>query len=184
MDSFISDFKTTTQEAILTAQEELKGIRTGRANAGMIENLPIEAYGSKMKLKEIATITTEGSAALVVVPFDPSTVSDIEKGILSSPLGFSPKTEGNKMYIRIPPLSEEQRIKYTKLAGQIVEDIKNMVRREREEIRKKVKRMFDAKEMTEDEKFRLEKEVDTITTNITNDLQSLREKKEKEIMEV
>lgn len=184
MDPFISDFKTTTQEAILTAQEELKGIRTGRANAGMIENLPIEAYGSKMKLKEIATITTEGSAALVVVPFDPSTVSDIEKGILSSPLGFSPKTEGNKMYIRIPPLSEEQRIKYTKLAGQIVEDIKNMVRREREEVRKKVKRMFDAKEMTEDEKFRLEKEVDTITTNITNELQSLREKKEKEIMEV
>ncbi len=184
MDSFISEFKTTSQEAVETAQEELKGIRTGRANPGMIENLPIEAYGSKMKLKEIATIATEGSTSLVVVPFDPSTVTDIEKGIMSSPLGFNPQTEGNKMYIRIPPLSQEQRVKYTKLAGQIVEDIKNMVRREREEVRKKVKRMFDAKEMTEDEKFRLEKEVDTITTNVTNELQTLREKKEKEIMEV
>ncbi len=184
MDSLIPEFKTTSQEAIETAQEELKGIRTGRANPGMIENLPIEAYGSKMKLKEIATIASEGSTSLVVVPFDPSTITDIEKGIMSSPLGFNPQTEGNKMYIRIPPLSQEQRIKYTKLAGQIIEDIKNMVRREREEVRKKVKRMFDAKELTEDDKFRLEKEVDTITTNVTNELQSLRERKEKEIMEV
>lgn len=184
MDSFIPDFKTTTREAVETAQEELKGIRTGRANPGMIENLPIEVYGSKMKLREIATIASEGATSLVVVPFDPSTVSDIEKGIMSSPLGFNPQTEGTKMYIRIPPLSEEQRVKYTKLAGQIVEDIKNMVRREREELRKKIKRMFDSKEITEDDKFRTEKEIDTITTNITNELQTLREKKEKEIMEV
>lgn len=184
MDSFIQDFKTTSQEAIVSAQEELKGIRTGRANAGMIENLPIEAYGAKMKLREIATIATEGPTTLVVVPFDPSTISDIEKGIMASPLGFNPQTEGTKMYIRIPPLSEEQRVKYTKLAGQMVEDIKNLVRREREEVRKKIKRMFDGKEITEDDKFRMEKEVDTITTNATNELQTLRDKKEKEIMEV
>lgn len=184
MDSFLQDFKTTVKECIETAQEELKGIRTGRANAGMIENLSIDAYGSKMKLKEIATIATEGPTALVVVPFDPSTVTDIEKGIMASPLGFNPQTEGTKMYIRIPPLSEEQRVKYTKLAGQMVEDIKNIVRREREEIRKKVKRMFDDKEITEDDKFRLEKEIDTATTNVTNELQTLRDKKEKEIMEV
>lgn len=184
MDSFLQEFKTTARESIETAQEELKGIRTGRANPGMVENLHIEAYGAKMKLREIATIATEGATTLVVVPFDPSTVTDIEKGIMASPLGFNPQTEGNKMYIRIPPLSEEQRVKYTKLAGQIVEDIKNMVRREREEIRKKVKRMFDDKEITEDDKFRIEKEIDTITTNTTNELQTLREKKEKEIMEV
>lgn len=185
MDSLIQDFKSSTQLSIETAQEEMKGIRTGRANAGMVENLPIEAYGgTKMKLKEIASIATEGTTTLVVVPFDPTTVPDIEKGIMSSPLGFNPQTEGNKMYIRIPPLSEEQRIKYTKLAGQMIEDIKNMVRREREEIRKKVKRMFDGKEITEDEKFRVEKEIDTITTNTTNELQTMRERKEKEIMEV
>lgn len=185
MDSLIQDFKTAMQECIQSAKEELQGIRTGRANSGMIENLQIEAYGgTKMRLKDIATISTEGPTSLVIVPFDPTTVPDIEKGILASPLGFNPQTEGNKMFIRIPPLSEEQRIKYSKLAGQMVEDVKNMARREREEIRKKVKRMEDAKEITEDDKYRLEKEIDSITTNATNELQTLREKKEKEIMEV
>jgi len=185
MDPLISDYKAASQEFISTAQEELKGIRTGRANSGMIENLPVEAYGgTKMKLRDLATITTEGTAAIVVVPFDPSTISDIEKAIMASPLGINPQTEGNKMYVRIPPLSEEQRIKYTKLAGQMVEDIKNMVRREREELRKKIKRMFDAKEIAEDAKFRFEKDIDTITTEVTNKLQEIRENKEKEIMEV
>lgn len=185
MDSLISEFKSTTEECIQTAKEELKGIRTGRASTGMIENLQIEAYGgTKMRLKDIATLSTEGATTLSIVPFDPTTVPDIEKGIMASPLGFNPQTEGSKIFIQIPPLSEEQRIKYSKLAGQMVEDIKNMVRREREEARKKIKRMEDAKEITEDDQFRAEKEIDSITSNATNELQSLREKKEKEIMEV
>ena len=185
MDLLTSDFKTALQEYILTAQEELKGIRTGRANSGMIENITVEAYGgTKMKLRDISSITAEGPATIVVVPFDQSTITDIEKSILSSPLGFSPQTEGHKIYIRIPPLSEEQRAKYTKLAGQLVEDIKNMVRRERDDMRKRIKRMFDDKEIPEDTKFRYEKNIDTVTTDVTNKLQDLREMKEQEIMEV
>ena len=184
MDSIITAFKQSTSQLIESAKEELKGIRTGRANGGMVENLTIETYGSKMRLKELATIATEGPTAIVIVPFDPGTIRDIEKSILASPLGFSPKTEGSKMYIRIPPLSEEQRVKYAKLASQMIEETKTFIRHEREDSRKKLKNMFDAKEIMEDEKFRTEKEIDSITTKTTETLQTMKESKEKEIMEV
>ncbi len=184
MDSVLNAFKTSTAALIENSKEELKGIRTGRANAGMVENLMVEAYGSKMRLRELATIATEGPTAIVIVPFDPGTVKNIENAIIDSPLGFNPKTEGTKMYIRIPPLSEEQRVKYAKLANQMIEETKNYIRHAREDSRKKIKNMFDAKEIREDEKFRAEKEIDSITSNTTETLQSMKESKEKEIMEV
>ena len=88
------------------------------------------------------------------------------------------------MYLRVPPLSEEQRTKYTKLISQMVEDTKNMIRRERDNQRKKIKQDEDSKQISEDDRFRMEKDIDTVTTTFMNDLQSLKEKKEKEIMEV
>lgn len=184
MDSILAAFKKSTTDLIENAKEELKGIRTGRANSGMVENLMVEAYGSKMRLRELATIATEGPTAIIIVPFDPSTIKNIENAIVDSPLGFNPKIEGTKMYIRIPPLSEEQRIKYVKLANQLIEETKNFIRHEREDSRKKLKNMLDAKEIMEDAKFRAEKEIESITSNTTETLQSMKESKEKEIMEV
>lgn len=186
METIVPDFKKVAQNYTEQIKEELKTIRTGRPNPGMLENLQIEAYGGSMKMKllELASIITEGSNALVVAPFDPSTVSDIEKGILASPLGFTPQVQGTRMIVRIPQLSEEQRIKYTKLVSQMVEDAKNKLRRSREDARRTIKRMFDEKTITEDQRFRLEKEIDTATTAVTNDMQEIKEKKEQEIMEV
>lgn len=186
METIVPDFKKAAQDYTDQIKEELKTIRTGRPSPGMLENIQIEAYGGsmKMKLMELATIITEGTNALVVAPFDPSTVSDIEKGILASPLGFNPQVQGTRMIVRIPPLSEEQRTKYTKLVSQMVEDAKNKLRRSREDARRTVKRMFDEKTITEDQRFRIEKEIDTATTAVTNEMQTIKEKKEQDIMEV
>ncbi len=186
MNDFVLEFRTNINKHIHQLREDLKGIRTGRAHTGMIEGLPVEAYGGSMKMKllELASITTEGNDALVIMPFDPSTVQDIEKAILASPLGITPKTEGHRITVRIPPLSEEQRIKYTKLISQMVEETKNSIRRDRESIRKDIKNMFDAKQLTEDDKFRFEKDIDSETSKSNEELQNIKEKKEQEIMAV
>lgn len=185
MDS-TSDFKTKSQSAINSLKEELKSIRTGRATPSLVENLIIDAYGgsTKLRLMELSTITTEGPAALSVVPFDPSVLSDIEKSILKSPLGLSPIVQGNRIILKIPPLSTEQREKFIKIVSEKVEDKKNQIRNLRDEIRKSIKTSFEKKETTEDEKFRLEKEIDNITTLLMEEIQVIREKKETEIREV
>lgn len=182
----INHFKTQTQNVTAQLKEDLKMFRTGRANPGLLETIIVETYGgsTKLKLMEIATITTEGPVTLIVAPFDPSTSADIEKAILKSPLGLSPQPQGGRIIVRIPPLSQEQREKYIKLVAQKVEEKKGMIRNQRDEVRKKIKNLFDAKELTEDEKFRHEKEIDTITTKVTGEMQTIRDNKEQEIMEV
>ncbi len=182
----LTEFKTQLQTSISSLKEDLKSIRTGRANPAIVETLVVEAYGgsTKLKMMELATITTEGPSAIVIMPFDPSTSSDIEKAILKSPLSLSPQVQGTKIIIRIPPLSEEQREKYVKLIGQKVEDKKGVIRNHRDEVRKKIKLAFDEKTLTEDDKYRLEKEVDTITQKANADLLEIREAKEQEIRQV
>lgn len=182
----LTSFEKQLQQIAASLKEDLKGFRTGRANPSLIEQLVVEAYGgsTKLKLMELSTITTEGPAALVIVPFDPSTASDIERAILKSPLGLSPQVQGTKITIRIPPLSEEQREKYIKLIGQTTEEKKGVVRNHRDEVRKKIKVMFDAKSLTEDDKYRLEKEVDSMTQKINGELAAIREAKETEIRQV
>src|SRR3989344_2154135 len=186
MDDILDKFKTQTDTSVQILEEELKGIRTGRANSGMVENMIVQTYGgsTSLKLRELATITTEGPVTLAISPFDPATVKDIEKAILTSPIGINPQTEGVKIYLRIPPMSEEQRKKYVKLVSQLIEDTKNTIRHERDEARKVIKRLFDEKSVSEDEKFRTEKEIDSLTTTSSPRLHELKEKKEKEIMEV
>lgn len=182
----IIQFEQNVQKVINFLREELKSIRTGRANPALVENLVVEAYGgqSKLKLFELATITTEGPAALVVIPFDLSTVSEIEKTILRSPLNISPQTQGNRIVLRLPPLSTEQREKLTKFVSQKIEEKKTNIRSFRDEARKKIKNSFEAKETTEDEKFRLEKEIDNLTQKYMKEVETIKENKEKEITEI
>ncbi|MBI4973770.1 ribosome recycling factor [Candidatus Roizmanbacteria bacterium] len=182
----LSDFKQQLSLTATALTEDLKTIRTGRANPIIIEQLVVDAYGgsTKLKLMEMATITTEGPAALVIVPFDPSAIPDIEKAILKSPLGLSPQVQGTRLIIRVPPLSEEQREKYVKLVNQKIEEKRNIVRNHRDDVRKKIKTQFDEKTMTEDEKYRMEKEIDLITQKANTQLLEIKEAKEKEIREI
>lgn len=182
----IQEFTPTTDKHIDHLRSELRGIRTGRASSSLIERLPVEAYGgsTKMRLMDLSTITTEGPTMLVVVPFDPSTIPDIEKAIRTSPLGITPQTQGTKILISLPPLSQEQREKMTKIVGQKVEETKEHIRKKRDEIRKKIKQASDNKEISEDDKFRFEKDLDAKTHTVMDHIQEIKQQKEKEIMEV
>ena len=182
----LSTFKTNIALTITSLKDELKAIRTGRANPAMIEDIIIEAYGgsTKLRLKELSTITTDGASALLIAPFDPSTIVDIEKGILKSPLGISPQTQGTRITIRIPPMSQEQRDKYAKLIGQMIEEKRSIVRNHRDDVRKKIREEFDKKILTEDDKYRLEKEIDTLTQKANEDIAVVKTSKEAEIQQV
>jgi ribosome recycling factor len=182
----VASFKNNLLATVNALKEELKGIRTGRANPAMVEDLIVETYGgsTKLKLRELATITTEGSSALLIAPFDPSTIQDIEKAILKSPLGVSPQTQGTRITVRIPAMSQEQRDKFIKLIGQMIEEKRVIVRNHRDDIRKGIKDDFDKKNITEDDKYRLEKEIDQITQKANEDLASVKALKEAEIREV
>ena len=182
----LSTLKSNLQQTINALKEELKGIRTGRANPAMVEDLIVEAYGgaTKLRMRELATITTDGASALLIAPFDPSTIQDIEKAILKSPLGVSPVTQGTRITVRIPPMSTEQREKYAKLIGQMSEEKRNIVRNHRDEMRKKVKDELEKKLLTEDDKFRLEKEIDQMTQKANEEIATTKTLKEDEIRAV
>ena len=182
----ISTFNQQSSKTIASLKEDLKSIRTGRASPSLVENLNVETYGgqTKLRLLELATIITEGASSLSISPFDPSVIQDIEKAILKSPLGLTPATQGTKIIIRIPSLNTEQREKYIKVVREKVEEKKITIRNHRDDSRRIIKNSFEKKEMSEDEKYRLEKEIDTKSTKFMEEINVIKENKEKEIMEV
>lgn len=181
---FLNRFSNKSQGIILKLKEELRTIRTGKANPSLIENIVVETYNNttKLKLKELSAITTLDSTTLLIKPFDRNTIIDIEKAILKSPLGISPKLESDHLIIKFPPLSQEQREKLVKLIGQIIEENKNNIRKIRDEIRKLIKNSFENKEITEDVKFGLEKQIDEETKKFMVEIDNLKSIKEKEIL--
>ncbi len=186
MDPAITDFQAYIKKTIEQLKEDLKSIRTGKASPALLESITVETYGgqSRLRLNELSTVVLEGSTTLSITPFDPSTGKDIEKAIQQSPLGLNPQPQGNKILIHLPPLSEEQREKMVKLVAVKVEERKGMIRNERDNSRKKIKLMFEQKTATEDDKFRLEKEIDIQTQQAMGEIQSLKESKEQEIRQV
>jgi len=182
----ISEFKQNAQKTIDFLKEDLKSIRTGHASASLVENIIVETYGgtTKLRLLELSTISTEGPSTIVVIPYDASVTQDIEKAILKSPLGLSPAVQGNRIIIRIPNLSTEQREKFIKIVGEKIEEKKVQIRNHRDNSRKILKTKFENKEITEDEKFRIEKEIDNETTKFMDQINLIKENKTIEITEV
>ncbi len=180
------EFKQNYQKAINSLREELKSIRTGRASPSLVENIEVVTYGgtARLKLLELATITTDGPAALSIVPYDASVTQDIERAILTTPLGLTPAVQGSNIIIKIPALNEEQREKFIKLVATIVEEKKVQIRSARDDVRRTLKTSLEKKEISEDEKFRVEKEIDILSQKAMEEIQLIRDKKEKEIMEV
>jgi len=182
----VSTFDQQAAKTIASLKEDLKSIRTGRASPSLVENLYVETYGgqTKLRLLELATIVTEGASSLSINPYDPSVIQDIEKAILKSPLGLTPATQGTRIIIRIPSLNTEQREKYIKVVGEKIEEKRITVRNHRDDSRRIIKNTFEKKEMSEDEKYRLEKEIDVQSTKFMEEINAIKESKEKEIMEV
>ncbi len=182
--SIEQEFSSQSQRATAQLSEDLRQIRTGKSSPSLVEDLEVLTYGGqmKMRLKELASIATDGPSAILIDPFDPSTVQDIEKAFLTSPLQLSPRVEGKMIRIITPPLTTEQREKFAKLVNQKVEETKNNIRYHRDHARKGIKTLLDDKAITEDDKFRIEKSIDVKTKEFSDALDDLKKKKQEEIM--
>ncbi|OGK28717.1 ribosome recycling factor [Candidatus Roizmanbacteria bacterium RIFCSPHIGHO2_02_FULL_40_9] len=184
--SIVSQLKSKCQETIEAVSSELRHIRTGKAHPSLVEHLEVNAYDGQMKmnLRDLASILTEGTSSIIISPFDVSIIKEIEKAIFASPLGLTPNSDGKSIRIVIPPLSEEQREKFLKIAGQKIEEGKVGLRHSRDNGRKQIKTLFDDKKIGEDDKFRIEKEIDKIVKDFSDKLDVIKEKKHQEIMKV
>ncbi len=182
----IASFRQKCQSTIAHTKESMGTIRTGRASPVLVERIPVTTYGGQATLKvmELATITTDGPQDLLIMPFDPSVLQDIENALRNAQIGFIVAVQGSAIRVKNPPLSSEQREKYAKLVSQYAEEGREQMRRERDEIRKAIKEQFDAKEMSEDQKYRQEEEIDKLTKTFTDSIDQMRENKQREVMTI
>ncbi len=163
-------------------QNELRSIRTGRASAGLVENLAVDYYGSKTPLKQLATIATPEAAMLVIKPFDPASLKDIEKAIRNSDLSLSPIVDGKMVRLNMPPLSVERRTQLSQQVKQMGEKTKVSIRNIRRDANKKLDEEQKSKVITEDERDKGKKDIDNLTKEYADKVDVVVKAKSDEIM--
>jgi ribosome recycling factor len=185
-DTAILETEEGMKKAVDHMVQEFAGVRTGKASPTLVEGIDIHvaSYGSSMKLKQLAMITTPEPRLIVVQPFDPSTTQDIERGLKESKLGINPNVDGKNIRLPIPELSEERRRDLVKVVKGMAEDSRVRVRGVRKDGIDKVKKLEKEKEITEDDLRRLEKEIQGLTDASVKQIDEQVSAKEKEIMKV
>lgn len=171
-------------EAVSRYQNQLSQIRTGRASAGLLENLPVDYYGTKTPLKQLASITVPESRLIVVQPWDRGGLQAVETAIRSSDLGLNPVNDGQVIRVSIPPLTEERRKELVKFLNQKTEEARINVRNLREEAWKKIQSFEKSGAISEDDKFRGKDDLQKLVNEHNEKIENIREKKEKEIMTI
>ncbi len=170
-----------TEEVV---QHEFAGVRTGKASAGLVENIQVEAYGSTMRIRELAGITTPEYRVILIQPWDASTVHPIEKAIQKSNLGLNPMVDKKFIRIVLPELSEERRIEFTKIVRKMSEEGRVAVRHVRREALEHLKKESKQGGITEEELEHAEKEVQKLHDQYIAKIDAHLAHKEKEIMTV
>src|SRR5213078_1640961 len=163
---------------------EFSAVRTGKASPGLVENVDVHAYGSAMKLKQLALITTPEPRLLVVQPFDAGTVRDIEKALNESRIGITPSVDGKIIRLPVPELSEERRKDLVRSLGKMAEEARVRVRANRRTALDEVKKLKASGELSEDGLHDLETEVQKLTDRFVKSVDDHLKHKEAEIMKV
>ncbi len=173
-------------KAIEFLKQELRGIRTGRAHPGLVEHIRIEvaSYGSSMELRELATISVPEPSTLLVKPFDPGTLKDIEKGLQTSSLGVTPQSDGKAIRLPIPPLSGERRQQLLQQVKKMAEAQKVAVRNHRRDANKAVEAVEKEKTISEDQAKDAKDRIQKLTTKHELEIDAVVATKTKEIEEV
>lgn len=182
-ESILLDTEERMEKAVAVLKQALSGIRTGRANPGLVDSLRVEAYGSPTPIKQLATIGAPEPTQIVIRPFDPSTLKDIEKAIQSSDLGFNPINDGKLIRINVPPLSTEVRRKLVARIKDLSEEAKIAIRNVRRDGNKLADTEQKDKILTEDDRDSVKDEIQEFTKSYENQVTSLATSKEAEVME-
>ena len=177
----ISDFKSDFDSAINFFKEDISGLRTGRASAAIVEDIMVEAYGTHQTLKSLATINIPDAKTVNIDPWDKSILSAVEKAVRECGLGLSPVNTGSQVRIFLPELTSERRNELIKILHQKEEAARIALRKVREEIKEMIKTSEDDKEITEDEKCRLQEDLEKMVKEYNDKVKEIADKKEGEI---
>jgi ribosome recycling factor len=165
-------------------QTEFAGVRTGKASPELVTNLMVEAYGTHMRLKELAAVTTPDARLILIQPWDASTVDAVRKALEESKLGISPQVDGKLIRLPIPPLSEERRQDLVKAVRKMAEEGRVSVRANRRHAIDEIKKIQKAGEITEDQLEHAEKEVQKLTDQYVKVIEEAVTSKEAELLKV
>lgn len=182
-DEILSELREKMDNSIGALKKEFLRLRTGRASTALLDGIKVNCYESQMPIDQVASVSIPESRLITIKPWDQSIIKEIEKSILKSELGLTPMNDGKLIRISIPPLTEERRKELAKLAKKMAEDAKIAVRNHRREANEMFKELKNEKELSEDEMYRAQDEVQKITDDFIAKIDSINADKEKEIIE-
>ncbi len=184
VDDVLLEAEDKMDKAVAHLAEEFRGVRTGRASSGLVDHIRVEYYGSPTPLRQLANVGTPEPQMILIKPYDPSSLKDIERAILASDLGINPSNDGKVIRLAIPPLSEERRKQILHHAKDLTEAAKLAIRN----IRRDANKVLDTEKkdgiIPEDEMFRGKDEVQKLTNEYEKKVEDLLKKKSDEIMQV
>ena len=172
------------RKSVEALQDDLLSIRTGRASPALVEKLPVEYYGTATPLNQMASIAAPEPRLLVIRPWDPSALADIERAILRSDLGLTPMNDGMLIRLSIPRLTEERRRELVKVVSRRVEEARIAVRNLRRDALQDLKEFEKEKMISEDDFFRGKDKVQELTDEFIEEIDGIGKRKEEEVMEI
>ncbi|MCB1119155.1 MAG: ribosome recycling factor [Chlamydiia bacterium] len=180
----MQETKKKMEDAIDHLKHEMSGVRTGQANPAMLDSVMVEVYGTRMRIKELATVTSPEARQLLITPFDTNNTPSIGKAIEKANLGFMPVIDANAVRINVPPMDEALRKEMVKVLHRKLEDCKVSIRNVRREANDEVKQKKSSGEITEDDLKRMEKQIQDFTDQFCKKAEEMVAAKEKEVITV
>lgn len=180
----VDEAGTRMDEAVEAIRREFDTVRTGKAVPSILDSVWVEAYGGRMPLNQVATVSAPDPTLLAVQPFDPSLIGAIEKAVLSAGLGLNPSNDGSLIRVPIPPLSEERRREYARLLHKMAEEGRVSVRHARHAAIDRIRGMLKEHELGKDEAHRIMGEIQKATDEHVRKIDELLAAKEKEVMAI
>jgi ribosome recycling factor len=184
MKSLSADLKRRMDQAVAGFQSNLASTRTGRASAHMLDQIKIDYYGTPMPVNQIAQVSTPEPQMILISPFDPNMLKEIEKAIQASDLGFNPLSDGKLIRVPVPPMTEERRRDVVKHLNRVLEEHRTAVRNVRRDGNDALKKLAKEKKISEDEEKRAMEEVQKMTDDEIRRMEDLSRRKEAEVMQV
>jgi ribosome recycling factor len=182
-EEILLDTEERMEKAIAVLKSALAGIRTGRANPGLVESLRVEVYGSPLPIKQVAAVGAPEPTQIVIRPYDQGTLKDIEKAILASDIGFTPQNDGRVIRLNVPPLSTEVRRKMVGRIKELAEESKVAIRNIRRDGNKMADQAEKDKDLPEDDADRVREEIQELTKTYESKVNDMAKAREKDVME-
>jgi len=183
-DDILLETEEQMQKAVEATQRNFNTIRTGRANASLLDRIEVDYYGAPTPLRSLASINTPDSSTLMIQPFDASSLQNIERAISMSDVGLTPNNDGKVIRLNIPPLTSERRQEFVKTAQKVAEEGRVSIRNDRRKGIDSVKKLEKTSEISEDESHDLQAEIQKLTDSYIAKVDSALEAKEKDILTV